>query len=180
VDAATHKIIARAPLKAHPESFQLDGDSERIFVNLPNADAIDVIDRTSGKELGSWPTAGRRANFAMAFDQARQNILVAFRHPAELGVFSAADGKLVASVQTCGDIDDVFVDSRRDRVYLSCGQGFVDVLAGDGATYRPAGRIPTAAGARTSLFVPELDRLLLAVPARSTSGAAIWIYRPSP
>jgi hypothetical protein len=54
------------------------------------------------------------------------------------------------------------------------------VLAADGATYRPAGRIPTATGARTSLFVPELDRLLLAVPTRGTSGAAIWIYRPQP
>jgi DNA-binding beta-propeller fold protein YncE len=180
LDAATHKIIASAALKAHPESFQLDSGSERIFVNLPNAHAIDVIDRTTGRQIASWPTAGRDANFAMALDQPRQHVLVAFRHPPELGVFSAADGKLVVSLQTCGDIDDVFVDSRRDRVYLSCGQGFVDVLAADGATYRPAGRIPTAAGARTSLFVPELDRLLLAVPARGTSGAAIWVYRPSP
>jgi DNA-binding beta-propeller fold protein YncE len=180
LDAASHKIIASAALKAHPESFQLDAGSERIFVNLPNAHAIDAIDRTTGKEIASWSTAGRSANFAMALDQVRQRVLVAFRRPAELGVFAAADGKLVASLQTCGDIDDVFVDSRRDRVYLSCGQGFVDVLAADGATYRPAGRIPTAAGARTSLFVPELDRLLLAVPARETSGAAIWIYRPSP
>jgi DNA-binding beta-propeller fold protein YncE len=180
LDAATQKIIASAALKAHPESFQLDGSSERIFVNLPNADAIDVIDRTTGKEIASWPTAGRSANFAMALDQARQHVLVAFRRPAELGVFSAADGKLVASLRTCGDIDDVFVDSRRDRIYISCGQGFIDVLAADGATYRSADRIPTATGARTSLFVPELDRLLLAVPARGTSGAAIWIYRPSP
>ena len=180
LDAASHKIIASAALKAHPESFQLDAGSEWIFVNLPNAHAIDVIDRTTGKEIASWPTAGRSANFAMALDQVRQRVLVAFRRPAELAVFAAADGKLVASLQTCGDIDDVFVDSRRNRVYLSCGQGFVDVLAADGATYQPAGRIPTAAGARTSLFVPELDRLLLAVPARETSGAAIWIYRPSP
>jgi hypothetical protein len=180
VDAATHKIVASAALKAHPESFQLDGGSERIFVNLPNAHAIGVIDRTTGKAIASWPTAGRSANFAMALDQARQHILVAFRRPPELGVFSAADGTLVASVRTCGDIDDVFVDIRRDRVYLSCGEGFVDVLAADGSTYRSAGRIPTAAGARTSLFVPELERLMLAVPARGTSGAEIRIYRPSP
>jgi hypothetical protein len=180
LDAATHTIIASAALKAHPESFQLDDGSERIFVNLPNAGVVGVVDRTTGKEIAFWPTAGHTANFAMALDQARQHVLVAFRRPPELGVFSAADGKLLASLQTCGDIDDVFVDSRRDRVYLSCGQGFIDVLATDGATYRPAGRIPTAPGARTSLFVPEFDRLVLAVPARSTSGAAIWIYRPSP
>jgi DNA-binding beta-propeller fold protein YncE len=180
IDADSQKTIASASLNAHPESFQLDGNTERIFVNLPNAGSIDVLDRTSGKRIASWPTANRSANFAMALDQARQRVLVAFRRPANLGVFSAADGSLIASVRTCGDIDDVFVDSRRDRVYISCGEGFLDVLAVDGATYRPVGHIPTATGARTSLFVPELDCLLLAVPAKWTSGAENWIFRPSP
>jgi DNA-binding beta-propeller fold protein YncE len=180
IDSDSHKTIASAPLNAHPEGFQLDANSGRIFVNLPNAGSIDVVDPASGKKIASWPTANRSANFAMALDQTRQRVLVAFRRPAELGVFSAADGKLIASVRTCGDIDDVFVDSRRDRVYISCGEGFLDVLTADGATYRPAGRIPTVTGARTSLFVPELDRLLLAVPAKWTSGAEIWIFRPLP
>jgi DNA-binding beta-propeller fold protein YncE len=180
LDALSLKKIASAPLKAHPESFQLDSDTGRIFVNLPNVGAIDVIDRTSGKEIGSWSTAGRRANFAMALDQVRQQVLVAFRNPAELGVLSAADGKLVGSIPTCGDVDDVFVDTKRQRIYLSCGEGFLDVLIIDGASYRPAGRIATAVGARTSLFVPELDRLLVAVPAKFPTAAAIWVFRPSP
>ena len=116
----------------------------------------------------------------MALDHAGQHVLVAFRRPAELGVFSTADGKLIASLPTCGDVDDLFVDSKRDRIYVSCGEGFVDVLAADGSTYRQIAHIATAAGARTSLLVPELDRLLLAVPVKSESVAAIWIFRPSP
>ena len=95
VDAATHDKIGSAPLKAHPESFQLDGNTSRVFVNVPNSGAIDVVDRTSGEKIASWPTAGRSANFAMALDHARQHVLVAFRSPAELGVFSAADGGLI-------------------------------------------------------------------------------------
>jgi DNA-binding beta-propeller fold protein YncE len=180
IDADNRKTIASAPLKAHPESFQLDANTDRVFVNVPNATSIDVVDRTSGKKIASWPTANRSANFAMALDQARQRVLVAFRRPAELGVFSAADGSLLASARSCNDIDDLFVDSRRDRVYISCGEGFVDVLAAEGASYRSIGRIATAVGARTSLFVPELDRLLVAVPARFTTAAAIWVFRPSP
>ena len=180
IDAATRKKTASAPLNAHPESFALDGNSRRIFVNVPNARAIDVVDWASAKKIASWSTAGRRANFAMALDQARQNLLVAFRHPAELGVFSIANGSLVASIATCGDVDDVFVDSRRNRGYLSCGAGFVDVLTVKGTSYRRIARIATAAGARTSLFVPELDRLLVAVPARAPHPAAIWIFHPSP
>jgi DNA-binding beta-propeller fold protein YncE len=180
VDANMHKTIASVALKAHPESFQLDDKTDRIFVNVPNAGSIDVVDRTSAKTIASWSTATRSANFAMALDQIRQRVLVAFRHPAELGVFSAVDGGLISSIRTCGDIDDVFVDSRRDRVYVSCGEGFLDVLAAEGTSYRSLGRVATAVSARTSLFVPELDRLLLAVPARGTTTAAISVFRPQP
>lgn len=180
LDAATQKKIASVALKAHPESFQLDETTGRIFVNVPNSRAIDVVDSASAKKIASWSTGGRGANFAMALDRVRQRVLVAFRHPAELGVFAAADGALITSIPTCGDVDDVFVDAKRDRVYLSCGEGFVDVLATDGTAYRRAAHIATSSGARTSLFVPELDSLMLAVPARGTTAAGIWIYRPSP
>jgi DNA-binding beta-propeller fold protein YncE len=179
IDAASHDKVGSVLLKAHPESFQLEGGTGHIFVNLPNAHAIDVVDRAS-KKIASWPTAGRGANFAMAFDPSRQHVLVAFRRPAELGVFSAADGGLIASSSTCGDADDLFVDSGRDRIYLSCGEGFVDVLAADGASYRRTAHLATGAGARTSLFVPELDRLFVAVPAKSHTPASIWVFRPSP
>jgi DNA-binding beta-propeller fold protein YncE len=180
IDAAARKKIGSAPLKAHPESFQLDASSGRIFVYLPNRGSIEVVDRDSRKIIASWPTAGRGANFAMALDAARQRVLVAFRRPAELGVFAATDGKLIASTAVCGDVDDIFVDAKRDRVYLSCGEGFVDVLAPDGSAYRRLARVATAGGARTSLFSPELDRLLLAVPARGETPAGIWVYRPLP
>jgi DNA-binding beta-propeller fold protein YncE len=179
IDAATHEKIASAPLKAHPESFQLDKDTDRVFINVPNAGLIDVVDRTSGKEITSWSTEGRGANFAMALDHVRKNILVAFRRPAEVGVFSSTEGKLLTSIPTCGDVDDLFVDSKRNRIYISCGEGFLDVLSLEGTTYRQTARIATAVGARTSLFVPELDRLLLAVPARGDAQAAIWVFRPS-
>ena len=178
IDTSTHDKIASAPLKAHPESFQLDGS--RIFVNVPDSGAIDVVDRSSGERIATWPTAGRGANFAMVLDGLRQHLIVAFRQPAELGVFSSIDGNFIASVPTCGDVDDLFVDTKRDRIYISCGEGFVDVLAADGTSYRQTAHIVTAAGARTSLFVPELDRLLLAVPAKGETPAAIWVFRPSP
>jgi DNA-binding beta-propeller fold protein YncE len=180
VDAVTHDKVASAPLQAHPESFQLDGNTGRIFVNVPKAGTIDVVDRQSGERIASWPTAGRGANFAMALDIARQHVLVAFRQPAELGIFSLVDGSFIASVTTCGDVDDLFLDSKRDRVYVSCGEGFLDVLAADGNSYRQVAHIATAPGARTSLFVAELDRLLLAVPVNREAAAAIWSFRPSP
>ena len=110
----------------------------------------------------------------------RSRILVVFRSPPELAVFSMADGKPVATAETCGDVDDLFVDAKRARVYVSCGAGYLDVFGIDAAAYRRIARIPTATGARTSLFVPEIDRLLVAVRAGPAGPAAIWVFKPVP
>jgi hypothetical protein len=37
--------------------------------------------------------------------------------------FSSQDGHVVARTETCSDADDVSVDRKRHRVYVSCGQG---------------------------------------------------------
>jgi DNA-binding beta-propeller fold protein YncE len=180
IDPSTHRKVGDVPVKAHPEAFQIDPDTSQIFVNVPDGHGIAVVDRVSQKEVAKWPTPGRGANFPMALDQGRRQVFVIFRAPAELGVFSMTDGKPIATAETCGDADDLFVDAKRDRVYVSCGGGFIDVFEPKGTAYRRVGRIPTISGARTSLFVPELDRLLVAVRARSEAPAAIWVFRPIP
>ncbi|HYR65045.1 MAG TPA: hypothetical protein VEP47_02895, partial [Reyranella sp.] len=80
---------------------------------------------------------------------------------------------------TCRDADDVFVDPRR-RLYVSCGEGVIDVLARTSNGYERVARIPTVAGARTSLFVPASDRLYVGVRATAAEPAAIWVFRPHP
>jgi len=178
LDPASRKTIGNASLKAHPESFQLDRNG-RIFVNLPDARAVAVVDSALGKQLASWPM-DKSGNFAMAIDRDRNLLLVVFRSPPELAVLSLADGKRIATVDTCGDVDDLFIDQKRNRIYLSCGAGFVDVFEINGGAYRRMSRIPTAPGARTSFFALELDRLLVAARATSAEPAAIWVFRPLP
>jgi YVTN family beta-propeller protein len=180
IDPSAGSKVGDIPLKAHPESFQIDPETSRIFVNLPDARGIAVVDGVSQKQVGQWPLANQRANFPMALDPARRQVLVIFRAPAALGIFSMTDGKSVATTETCGDADDLFVDARRNRVYVSCGAGFVDVLETKEAAYRRIARIPTVSSARTSLFVPEMDRLFVAVRASSGEPAAIWMFRPVP
>jgi YVTN family beta-propeller protein len=180
IDPSTRKKIGEIPLKAHPEAFQIDPNSAQIFVNVPEARAIAVVDRVTQQQTGTWPLSGRGANFPMALDSVRRQVLVIFRAPAELGVFAMTDGKLITSIETCGDADDVFMDAKRARAYVSCGAGFVDVFEAKGEVYRRIARIPTVSGARTALFVPELDRLLVAARASGNEPAAIWIFRALP
>jgi DNA-binding beta-propeller fold protein YncE len=180
IDPSTQSKVGDIPLKAHPEAFQIDPDTRQIFINVPGTRGIVVVDRVSQKQVGEWPLADRGANFPMALDHVRRQVLVIFRAPAALGVFSMTDGKPIATIETCGDADDLFIDARRARVYVSCGAGFLDVLEAKEATYRRIARIPTVSGARTSLFVPEIDRLLVAARTSSGEPAAIWIFRPMP
>jgi DNA-binding beta-propeller fold protein YncE len=64
IDPATRSKLSDIPLKAHPESFQLDPDSGLAFVNVPGVRAVAVVDRTIGKQVGAWPM-DRSGNFPM-------------------------------------------------------------------------------------------------------------------
>jgi DNA-binding beta-propeller fold protein YncE len=180
IDPATRKKTGDIRLPAHPEGFQLSPGVNRIFVNLPDRRAIVTIDRASGQQQASWPTQNATANFPMTLDEVNQRVIVVFRKPARLSVFAMASGEKIADQSTCGDSDDVFMDAKRNRVYVSCGDGSIDVFAVEATAYRRLARVPTASGARTSLFIPAMDLLALAVRASASQPAAIWLYRARP
>jgi hypothetical protein len=96
-----------------------------------------------------------------------------------LAVFDTEAGKPVADLAICGDTDDLFYDAQRKRIYISCGEGFIDVISQDSAdTYTPLSSIQTSAGGRTCFFSPDLDCLYLAVPDRGSQKAEIRVYQP--
>jgi DNA-binding beta-propeller fold protein YncE len=180
LDPASRSKIADFPLPAHPESFQLDSATNQIFVNVPGSKTIVVLDGTTGRQKARWPLKDAGANFPMAVDQDAQRILVGFRAPARLGAFAVSNGASVAITELCGDTDDLFVDAKRSRIYVSCGQGVFDVFEAREGGYRRLARLQTAPGARTSYFVPSIDRLFLAVRSTTAEPAAIWVFRPAP
>ena len=179
IDPASQTKTADIHLKAHPEGFQIDETGTQIFVNVPDARGIEVVDLAAGSRR-PLPTQGAGSNFPMSIDAEEHRVLVVFRSPPTLMALSIQDGHLAATVETCGDADDVFVDPKRRRVYVSCGEGVIDVLEPGEAGYQEIARVPTVSGARTALFVPELDRLFVAVRAASNEPAAIWVFRPTP
>jgi DNA-binding beta-propeller fold protein YncE len=179
IEAASGKLLTEIHLPGHPESFQLEHNGRRIFVNVPDAHQITVVDRSTGRQLASWGIADAQANFPMALDEADARLVVVYREPALLAVFDTRSGTPVARLSACGDTDDVFFDAKRQRIYLSCGAGFLDVIQQHGPAYEEVARIPTIPGARTALFVPERDRLYLAVRASGAEGAAVWVFRPA-
>jgi hypothetical protein len=181
IDPAAHAKVADIPLPAHPEAFRIDPTTGRAYVNIPDARQIAVVDLDARRAVATWPTRDVRANFPMALDPSQSLIASVFRSPPVLLLLDSATGAERQRLPTCGDADDVFFDPRRARIYVSCGAGEVAVLEHRTGEWRWLDPVRTASGARTSLFVPELDRLFVAERAGILgSEAAIRVYRPSP
>ncbi len=177
ISPADGKLLATVKLAGHPESFQLERSGPRVFVNVPTADQIAVVDRGSMRIVATWPVSGAKANYPMALDEANYRLFIGCRRPAKVLVLDTATGKEVGAFAIVGDTDDLFYDAARKRLYISGGEGFIDVFQNsDANTFTRVAHIATAAGARTSLFVPGLSRLFLAVPHRGSQRAEIRIY----
>jgi DNA-binding beta-propeller fold protein YncE len=179
MDRAAAKSVADIKLPAHPESFQLEPEGNRMFVNLPDARQIAVIDREHCAVIANWPMEKFQGNFPMALDATNHRLFVGCRKPARLVVLNTDTGKLVADLGISEDTDDLFNDVTRNRVYISCGGGFINTVQQTTPdAYAKISELPTAPGARTSFYSAELDRFYLAVPQRSSQAAEIRVYQP--
>jgi DNA-binding beta-propeller fold protein YncE len=166
-------------LGAHPESFQLDKDDSRIYVNLPKSHKVAVLDREKRTVLATWGTGTAFANYPMALDEADHRLFVVTRFPARFIVFDTESGKTIQSLPVIGDCDDVFYDRTRKRIYASGGDGGISVFEQkDADHYADSERIPTVKGARTSFFSPDLDRFFLAVRRQGSQPASVRIFVP--
>lgn len=173
--------VGEIKLAGHPESFQLESAGPRIFVNVPSAGHVAVVDRTKQAVTAKWPVAAAGANYPMALDEANHRLFIGCRRPARLLVYDTDSGANVASIDIVDDTDDLFYDTSRKRLYVIGGEGFITVLAQQDANhYSPLQKLQTAPGARTGLFVPELSKLFLAVPHRGAQAAEVRVYEVGP
>jgi len=180
IDAKTRKKIGDIPLAGHPESFQLESTGDHIFVNVPDARQVVVVNRRTRSIVATWPISEAKRNYPMALDEAKHRLLVGCREPAKLLVLDTESGRTVASQEVCGGADDVFIDRQASRVYVSGGDGCISIFEDGAGGYRELGRVQTSPGARTCLFVAETRKLYLAVPHHGDQPAAIWVYEVAP
>jgi DNA-binding beta-propeller fold protein YncE len=178
VNAVDGKQVGSIKLGAHPEAFQLEKNGSRIFVNVPNSRHVAVIDRNKSEVVARWKTDLAFANFPMALDEPNHRLFVGCRVPSKLVVLNTDSGDVVAKIDISGDPDDVFYDSKRNRIYAICGAGKIDIIEqADPNTYKALTKVDTANGARTGFFFPERDTLFVALPHRGSQQAEIRCYQ---
>ena len=177
LDLKTGTKIAGIKLSGHPESFQLEKNGNRIFVNVPDSGRVEVVDWREGSVVATWPIQDASENFPMALDEADHRLFVGTRSPPKLLVLDTDTGKTLASLDAPGDADDIFYDATAQRIYISGGAGSIGVFEQkDADHYKPLGEVSTAEVARTSLFVPETRKLYLAVPNYGAQQAEVHVY----
>jgi DNA-binding beta-propeller fold protein YncE len=180
IDAMTGKRTDEVyKLGGEPESFQLEKNGPNIYVNVPDLKQIVAINRTT-KELTRWPVTNLQ-NFPMALDEADHRVIVGTREPATVSVFDTGTGKMVASVPTVQDTDDLYYSAEHKRIYVPGREGAIWVYQqNDPDHYTLLAKIPTALGAGTAGYFGRqgkgFDRFYLAVPAGANSNAEVRIY----
>jgi len=182
LDAASLKPIGDIKFNGHPESFQLESGSSRIFINVPGGfvgggGAIVVADLKTQQTVAKWPLKEAGRNFPMALDTAHKRLYVGCRRSAKLLVIDTELGTVLASPDCVGDADEVFVDEKTGHVLVVGGDGAVDVFeTKDQIGYSKSASIKTASGARTGLLSAETHSLYVAVPKRPGQDAEIREY----
>ena len=180
VDAVTNKRLDEVyKIGGEPESFQLEKSGPNIYVNIPELKQIAVINRNT-KEISRWPLTVYQ-NFPMALDEADHRLFVGTREPATLSVFDTNTGRMVASLPSVQDTDDLYYSAEHKRIYVPGGEGYIYVFQqNDPDHYSLLSKVPTAVGARTAGYFGRqgkgFDRFYLAIPAGISAGAEVRIY----
>lgn len=176
INAVTDQHIGDIRTDAHPAAIVLERTGRTIFITVAKTNEVAVIDARKRQIISKW-AAKAGDPVALALDEAHHRLFVGARNPPRVVVFDSQSHKFIASLPSVGLMDDMFFDAARHRIYVSGGEGFIEVYQEiDPDHYKEIAKIPTGPIARTSLFVPELDRYYVAVPANSHQGAEIRVY----
>jgi len=163
------------------------GDGElRHFAGLGHEAIASALGLTVYQARQKWtnkfPLTLAAANYPLALDAKGGRLFVGCRKKPTVVVLDLQTGKEVEAVEIPGDIDDLFYDAKRDRLYASCGAGVLAVLQSkEGQHYEVAERVPTGKLARTCLFDAGSGRLYLPVPTQDgKEGPELRVFQARP
>ncbi len=177
IDVSSGNYLGNIMFESHPEAFQIEKSGIHIFVNLPSSKQIVVVDKNRNVVISRWMLTDAQANFSMALDEMHHRLFIGLCKPAKMVIFDTETGREVGRLDSAGDSDDIFYDEENRRIYMSCGEGFLNVFQQEEDDhYQMIATLTTAPGARTSLFVPEQKRLYIAIPQRAHQDAEIRVY----
>jgi DNA-binding beta-propeller fold protein YncE len=181
IDLVKEELVADIPTDLRPAAMAIESHGPRLFVCVPNANQIAVIDRPTQKISARFDITGTQKPVSITLDEARHRLFVLTRTPAKLVVLDSDTGKTVAALDGGGEAEDVSFDAVHHRIYTTGLDGVVFVYQQASADhYEIIARIPTKPHAGTSVWIPEMNRFCVAVAQHEKDAPEIWVYEPVP
>jgi hypothetical protein len=181
IDGKTHETKADIKLPDTAESFVLETKRPLMYVNIPAANAIAVIDTQKNEVVKTLPTKLGSQGFTVALDEPNHRLYVGCREPKDAPkviIMDTESGKEIGSADIVGGVDDLWLDAKKKRLFASCGDGKLCVLkVVDNDHIEKSEQIDTPKLSKTCLYVPETGKLYLAVPRQEgKEGPEVRIY----
>ncbi len=181
IDPRTLDVKAAVKLPGAPEAFQIDPERKRLYVNCLGPATVAVVDTEKGEVVARHPLTLADRNYPLALDREGGRLFVGCRQKPTVVVLDAKTGKEAGGAEIPGEIDDLFFDARRGRLYAACGEGFLAVLRQAGGRFEIAEKVPVPKLTRTCLFDPESGRLFVPVPRQEgKDGPELRVYQARP
>lgn len=178
INTKDFSLTANLPVAAHPEALDIDRQGQRVFANIADAAQVLVVNTKTNAIEDTWKLKDASDNTPMAYDAQHQIVFIACRKPAVLIALDGTTGKEMGRIPSDAGADDLFYDAKFHRVYVITGSGAVDVYSmGASKHLTLLGKVRTASGAKTGLFVPSQNLLYVGIPGIGAKPAAIRVYR---
>lgn len=186
VDTVRMEKEADIPIAAPGlEGSTLDSRKQLLYVNLDTESAVAVVDLRKRRTVATWklPTDKQHRNMSSALDITHARLYVACRDSELYGsivVLDTDDGHVVTTLPIGGWADGIFLDQKRQRIYVSTGVGHIDTYSiGPNDSYRRLAAVDTAILAKTSMYSSQLGQLYVDVPHLGDFGSAqVMVFAP--
>ena len=149
IDPRTPAVVATITLTGSAPEGGVSNGKGRIFINLEDKNAIDVVDTKTWKVVDTWKIDPCEEPTGIAMDRAANRIFSGCSNKSV--VVDASTGKVVAEIANGDGVDALGWDQSRKLMYIPAGgSGNVTVVHEDSPDrYTVVATVPTMRGART-------------------------------
>ena len=183
IDTKAFKLVGEITLPGnHSEAMAIDHAGKKMYINLTGADQVGVVDLETRKLIANWPVPDAETGNSLVLDEPNHRLFIATRKPAKFFVYDTDTGKVVTTLPTAEMNDDMWFDVARKRIYVTGTENAAVMEQRDADHYSRLADVPTGYRAKTSIFVPELNRLYVAVSGKGKPNPkmAMQVYGVQP
>src|SRR6202049_1782207 len=190
IDAKNFKLVGTITLPGKSSNaMAVDHAAGKLYVNNSGTSEIVVVDLHTREIIARWPLPEAHGLNGLSFVPANHRLFSATRSPAKFWVLDTDTGEIVTSLPCTDYNDHMMFDAARKRIYITGTEVATVIEQRDADNYEHLAEVPTGYRSKTSILVPELNRVYVALSGKDMSGKpllkpgvqmAIKIYEVQP